>query len=278
MTLRNVHRRGALIAGLVLALVTPMAGRGADRAEQQVETPPNANHLAFSGYWRSDIPPQQAGLPTPPDVLAKMLPWAASEYAKKQAASASGQFLATPNTMCMPAAVPGTGVPGGSAYAMDILVEPRQVTFLYEENRGMRFAYLNAQRPMNLKPSWTGYSVARWDGDTLIVDTFGFNDDNEIPVGINLKARTTDELPMSAKMHIVERYRLLPGDILEDQATFDDPGAFTAPFELTRHFKRSPPFQEFICQENNHEGGFPTADGRQKPNDFVRPVRGTSSP
>ena len=97
-------------------------------------------------------------------------------------------------------------------------------------------------------------------------------------MGVNLKARTTDELPMTSKMHIVERYRLLPGDILEDQATFDDPGAFTAPFALTRRFKRSQPFQEFICQENNHEGGFPTANGQRKPNDFVGRANGTPSP
>ena len=161
MTSRNRRSRFVLVLGLLLPFAAPMAGQGADRQEEQTMAPPSANHLAFSGYWRSDLPPQQAAPPTPPDLLSKMLPWAAADYAKKQAASASGQFIPTPNTMCMPAAVPGTGIPGGAAYAMDILVEPRQVTFLYEENRGMRFVYLSGLAPMGAKPSWTGHSVGR---------------------------------------------------------------------------------------------------------------------
>ncbi len=247
-----------LTAGLALC-ASPLA---------QAATPLTPAQSAMSGYWHEALPPGTAYLPTPAEVFAKMKPWVAAKYAKDQAATLAGEYVPDPNTMCMPAAIPGSGSTGGLAYGFDILVGPRQVTVLYELNRGMRFAYVGETHPDRLKSSWAGHSVAHWEGDTLVVDSVGFNNENEVKLGANLKTQTSDNVRMSSKMHIVERYRLLPNGQLEDQVTFDDPGAFTAPFTMTAHYRRAAPFQEYICQENNHEGGYPTVTGRAKAMDF----------
>jgi hypothetical protein len=245
----NGFDRGAL-AMFIFALGAPAAWS----ADQPVSDPVSAR-MALNGYWRpphGTPPPQGGGGGPMAPVAAKLQPWAATERAKSQAAEAAGEFVATPDSNCMPSAVPGTGVPGGSAYAIEILVEPKQVTFLYEENRMMRFVYIDETHPVGPAAGWLGDSSGHWEGDTLVIDTVGFNDKNIVARGI----------PMSAKMHIVQRLRVVDG-VLEDRATFDDPGAFTGPFELTNRFERGVPFQEYVCQENNQEGGFPTSTGER---------------
>ena len=220
----------------------------------------------MSGYWHNILPPGQIYTPTPPDVYAKMQPWVTAQYAKDAAAAAANQFVPNANTECMPSAVGGSSSSGGLAYSEAIMIEPRQATFLYELNRDIRFAYIGKTHPQKLAPCWEGDSVAHWEGDTLVVDTIGFNDKNQLMLGANEKLSITDNIPITSKMHVVERYRMLADGTLEDIATFDDPGAFTAPFTLTTRFQRTRPFQEYICQENNHEGGVPTSSGVPTPN------------
>jgi hypothetical protein len=249
---QRIHNRGVRLLGLLLAGLPAAAGAA------PALTPGQA---AMSGYWHNVLPPGVPFAPTPPDIYAKMRPSTAAKFAKDQAALAAGQFVSDPNTECMPAAIGGTGSSGGLAYSEEVLVEPRQVSFLYELNRGMRFAYVGKQHPAKLAPRWQGDSIAHWEGDTLVVDTIGFNDKNMLMLGSNLKLLSTDNVAMSSKMHVVEHYRILPNGELEDIAVFADPGAFTAPFTLTTHFVRTGPFQEYICAENNHEGGVPTSTG-----------------
>ena len=258
----------------VVALVIGVAASGAASARAQDmakagDLPPA--HAAMSGYWQDVTPPEHSFSPTPPDILAKLQPSAAERFKGEQATAAKGDFVPDPGTMCMPSSIPGTGSTGGPAYSFEVLVEPRTVTFLYELSRNSRIAYVGQTQTANFSASWTGHSVAHWEGDTLVVDSLGFNDQNKLKIGANLKTQSSNNLPMSAKMHIVERYRILPDGRLEDQATFDDPGAYTAPFTLVSHYVHGQPFQEYICQENNKEGGIPTASGGRTPNTFAKP-------
>ena len=180
-----------------------------------------------------------------------LLPWATEFRAKYRAAEAAGEQQRTPNNLCLPSAVPGTGVPGGPAYGIAILVEPKVVTFLYEENRGVRFVYIDQGHPADLKPGWMGHSVGHWEGETLVVDTIGFKDGNML----------TEGLPFTHQMHIMQRLSMVGGRLV-DEATFEDPGTFTAPLKVVNRFEPGEPFQEYICAENNNEGGIPTATGK----------------
>jgi len=165
-------------------------------------------------------------------------------------AEASGEQQRTPNNLCLPSAVPGTGVPGGGAYGIAILIEPGLVSFLYEENRTIRVVYMDRAARDSRLQSWLGHSTGHWDGDVLVIDTIGFNDMNMLTEGV----------PMTAKMQVNQRLRIVNGKLV-DEARFTDPGAFNGPFTVTNRFEPSQPFQEYICAENNHEGGVPTAHG-----------------
>lgn len=223
--------------------------------------------MALNGYWGTwkrfmatagpGHPPELTNARDFAAAAAKLQPWAKTKYDQAVAADASGQFVPSNTTSCYPDWIAGSGI--FDAYGIEILVERRQVTFLAEAGRSMRFVYIDQPHPRSLEPSWMGHSVGHWEGDTLVVDTIGFNERSALPFRV----------PMTPQMHVVERLRVVDG-VLEDQAIFDDPGAFTGPFTVTTHFDRGTPYQEYICAENNHEGGVPTADGGRTKSDLPK--------
>ncbi len=234
-----------------------------------------AEQSALNGYWRGDRRPLPGvahiaagpvttdGPPLGPGgipsviltaALPRLQPWAADFRRRFLAAEAQGQQQRTPGNLCLPYAIPGTGVPGGPAYSLQLLIEPRQVTFLYQENRQIRIARIGGQHPPKLAPSWLGDSIAHWEGNTLVVDTVGFNDTNLIG----------DTVPFTRAMHIVQRLTVEDGKLV-DRAVFTDPGTFDHAFEAVHRFEAAEPFQEYLCAEDNREGGVPTASGKPTP-------------
>ena len=108
---------------------------------------------------------------------------------------------------------------------------------------------LDVPHSPNAKPSWYGESVGRYEGDTLVVDTIGFNGKTFVD-----SYRT----PHTDKLHVVERIRLINvGNTLEVAFTVDDPGAYYQPWSGTRNRHRtarpdSRPV-EFECPEANDD-------------------------
>jgi hypothetical protein len=101
----------------------------------------------------------------------------------------------------------------------EIVQIPGRVLTLHEETHVWRTIWADGRAlPKNLKPTWLGYSVGRWEGDTFVVETFGFND--------RLWADAFGD-PRSEQMRLTERYRRLNQDTLELQITIDDPKAYT---------------------------------------------------
>ena len=87
-----------------------------------------------------------------------------------------------------------------------------------------------------------GDSIGHWDGDTLVVDTVGFNDKTWLDrVGH----------PHSENLHLVERFRRLDHDTLTDEITVEDAKAYTKPWTARRTFQLKPKWQlmEFVCQD-----------------------------
>ena len=85
----------------------------------------------------------------------------------------------------------------------------------FEKYHEYRVIWMNREHPQHLKPSYMGNSVGRWDGDTLVVDTTGYNGKEFIEVGV-------DHL-MSDSFHLVERYRRPSFNMLQDDVTYHDP-------------------------------------------------------
>ncbi len=104
----------------------------------------------------------------------------------------------------------------------EIVQIPGRVFMFFELGHVWRTIWTDGRAlPKDPDPTWLGYSVGKWDGDTFVVDTIGFNDKSWVDVYGN---------PRSDKMHLTERYRRLNHDTLEMQITMDDPKAYTKPW------------------------------------------------
>ena len=117
-----------------------------------------------------------------------------------------------------------------------------------------RVVYMDGRKhPEDLIPTWTGHSIGRWEGDTLVIDAVGFNDKWWFD------RRGT---PHTEQLHVIERYTRLNYGQIRNNATLDDPGAFSRPVNLTftaRLLRPDPrtgvgDLLEFICNENNQYG------------------------
>jgi hypothetical protein len=98
--------------------------------------------------------------------------------------------------------------------------------------------------PKDPNPSWVGYSVGHWEGDTLVVHTIGYNDRGWLD--------GPGPYPRTEALHVVERYRRPDFGHLELQMTIDDPKAYTKPWSITVAKQLLPDTEilEYVCAEN----------------------------
>ena len=117
-------------------------------------------------------------------------------------------------------------------YGFALLSSPGSITFVPVEpdTEGIRRVYLREHHSKPLVASWDGDSIAHWEGETLVIDTEGFNDKSWLG---------DDRERHSTKLHMVERVRLVAeGTYLEIQYEISDPEALRAPYHLTRYFQK----------------------------------------
>jgi hypothetical protein len=147
---------------------------------------------------------------------------------------------------CMPLAPPQAfNVP----YQFQIVQSAHHVAILHGYPGTFRIIPTDGgPHPADPDPTWMGDSIARWDGDTLVVDTVGFNDKTEIS-----GYRHTEAL------HVVERYHRADYNTLDYEATIEDPNVFVKPWTVRRAFALRPDLakvDEFVCEHNIDYGKF----------------------
>jgi len=125
-----------------------------------------------------------------------------------------------------------------------IVQRSNQIALLWEGNTHSyrRFFLDGREHNLEIEPeSWTGQSIGKWDGDTLVVDTVGFNDRTWLD---------STGKPHSGDMHLIERYRRPDLGHLNVDITIEDPKALTKPYSFTRTFTLAPglELQEYVCQ------------------------------
>jgi hypothetical protein len=157
-----------------------------------------------------------------------------------------------PEASCLPA-----GIPRMSPFPWKIIQTPQLIVFLIEGNvHTYRQIFLDGSgHPKDLDPTWYGDSRGKWEGDTLVVDTVGFNDKFWFD-GVGH--------PHTEKLHVVERYRRPDSGHLEFEVTIDDPGAYTRPFTLFGHSPLlvNAEIMEYFCVENNQDVSHILGKGR----------------
>jgi hypothetical protein len=129
----------------------------------------------------------------------------------------------------------------------EFIVSPGRITLIPGgiENTGIRRIYMNRGHLKNPPLTWNGDSVGHWEGDTLVIDTTGFNDRSWL---------SSDREPHSEQLHVVERNRFVAdGTYLEVVTTVEDPVALTSPYTYTRYHKKLPPStvsRDNVCNED----------------------------
>jgi hypothetical protein len=151
-----------------------------------------------------------------------------------------------PEALCLP-----TGVPRQAPYPWRILQTPTHLFMLFEGNiHSYRQIFLDGRahpEPRDLDPTWYGHSVGRFEGDTLVIETVGFNDRFWFDFAGH---------PHTEQLRTVERYRRPTFGKLEYEVTITDPGAYTRPFTLYGGHDYAEPgteLMEYICNENNQD-------------------------
>jgi hypothetical protein len=153
---------------------------------------------------------------------------------------------AGPSADCHPPGVPQAMF---SPYQWQIVQGLDQVVVLYEYPGAFRVIPTHGgPHQSDLDPTWYGDSIGHWEGDTLVVDTIGFNDKTELPGGY----RHTEAL------HVVERFRRVTYDHLDYQATIEDSNVFEKPWMVHRTLPLRTDLErvdEFVCENNRDYSG-----------------------
>ena len=113
---------------------------------------------------------------------------------------------------------------------------------LYEFQNRYRQIFMDGRGfPKEMTPAWLGYSTAKWNGDTLVVDTVGFNDQTWLDDGGH---------PHSDALHVTERFRRRDFGHMEFEITIDDPKAYTKPWTASVRFALFPQdeLMEWVCE------------------------------
>lgn len=151
----------------------------------------------------------------------QMTPWAAAIQAQREGRN----HVDDPYGYCLPPGVPRINFAGGP---FKILHTPRITAFLHETLAGMIFRQVftdGRPLPTVTEPTWLGYSVGKWDGDTFVVETAGFKDGGWLDT---LKGR-----PHSNALHVTERFRRDDFGHLALTITINDPKAFLKPWTMS---------------------------------------------
>jgi hypothetical protein len=187
---------------------------------------PNAPTVGSS----NDRPAGRAGAP--------YQDWAA----KKVLEAFERRGIDDPTGHCLPAGIPRSVMIG--LFPQQFVQTPTQLVILYEYLNTFRVIPFDAEHPDDILPSYMGNSVARWDGDTLVVDVTGFNDKTWLA--------GTGTFHTEA-LHIVERYTRVSKDRIDYEVTMEDPNVLTKPWSLQSSLmlREGTRLQEYICAENN---------------------------
>jgi hypothetical protein len=195
--------------------------------------PVGVEQLVFPRYFvdiTADMKPETVGFQ----------PWAAALFKERL----QSQGTADPIARCKP-----TGVPAINSIPLPykIVQMPKLILLLYEENTQFRQIFLDGRQPVkDAEPRWLGYSTGKWEGDTLVVDTVGFNDRHWL-----------DRMghPNSDALHVTERIRRRDVGHMDIAVTINDSKAYTKPITYTQTLTIVPDddLLEYFCAENERD-------------------------
>jgi hypothetical protein len=233
-------------------LPTPGLPRTADGKPDLTATAPKLpdGKPDLAGMWRRSAGRYYNNVAadlTPADVQ----PWAAALHEQRRPDFGKDSM----EVRCLPLGPVATTTP----YAEIKIVQTPTLIVLLLDDLTYRQIHLDGrQLPVDPNPSWMGYSVGRWEGDTLVVESSGFT---------ALSWLDYEGHPHTEALRIVERYRRRDVGHLDLEVTFEDPGAYNKPWTVSVPLELFPDTEvlEFVCDENEkstvHMTGSPAGQG-----------------
>ncbi len=227
-----------------LNLQTPGIPRTADGAPDLAAPAPRTSdgHPDLSGLW---APASASG-----DLfdLERVQAWAREAMVQAERRF----FVDDPRFQCLPSG-PGTLISGGLTAAMRRIVQSPTLIAELRADLTYRQIFMDGREledePL---PVWMGYSVGRWDGDTLVVESNGYNDRTWLHRG---------GLPHTERLRMAERYRRLDFGRMQLDVTYEDPGTFDMPLHASVELRyvADDELLETVCNESSeglsHYGG-----------------------
>ena len=170
-----------------------------------------------------------------------LLPWAADLLKQRKAENSKDN----PDAHCLPLGLMQLHL---HPQPRKIIQTPGVIVILYEAQGGVRQIFMDGRAlPKDVEPWWYGYSIGKWDGDTLVVETTGFRDDVWLDI---------DGSPLTGTGKMTERFRRPNYGTLEIEVTIEDPKVYSKPFTVKVNQRIMPDTDliEFICSENDKSG------------------------
>lgn len=229
----------AVVVGVPVAIAGP-AGQthGTTRADAPLFEQPPAGTPNLTGKWAMTRHIKHLltsdGKEPPLNAAGK------AEYEKRQAALHAGDQAADPINACL---MHGTPRLLYAPYPFLILQTTRSVNFVHEVNHTFRIIYWDAL-PEDPDPDYLGYSIARFEGRTLVIDTIGLNDKTWLDYS---------GLPHGEKLKVQERYTLTDPNTIEGSITLTDPDYYTAAWATNFTLRKQPGMQikENVCTDTH---------------------------
>jgi hypothetical protein len=240
-----VKKLSGILLAASLAVGATAIAVAADAPKPASKAPTAADYAAlaklpdWSGVWETDWRRQRPATGAPaPRTQPKLTP----EFQAKQAAAGARPPGGGEGANCVPPGLPGIMT---QPYPIEFLFTPGKIAILIEAYMQFRHVYTDGRKhPEDPDPTYMGHSIGHWEGDTLVVDSVGFND----------SIRIAGRYPHSDKLRIVERIRKVDKDWMEIQTTFIDPEVLAEPYTTTGSFRHmDDELREYICLENNHD-------------------------
>jgi hypothetical protein len=200
------------------------------------EVVPGDDPSTFSKYFFNilvDFKPEES--PLRPEVAA--------ELTRKRSEGLG--YKDGPPSHCMPLGIPGADILSYSPFK--IVQSPGLIVMLYEIDNTHRQVYMDGRKlPDDPQPAWLGYSVGKWEGDTLVVDSAGFNDKSWLDASGH---------PHSEALRVQERFRRRDFGHMDLQVTIEDPKILTKPvtFKVTELLLPDSDILESYCNENEKD-------------------------
>ena len=259
--LRGAHRRANPTAMLLCCFTVglPLNVEAQSTIPRGPDEDPSLDAHDFRGIWRA-LPMRTRRafrLDDPP-----LTPIADALVRSYEALGRAGRIVASARTTCRAGAVNATLIPFDT---VTILQNDEALTVLFASPNIVRRFWLDTDHPVTVEPSYTGHSVARWEGDTLVVDTIGTNGIAEIDAG-------GAGIPSSPGLRMVERIaKSADGRYLDLDITIMDPVVLSAPLKLTRRWEwaAGERWVEEDCAENPR---FDTQATEFFPRELFRPI------